>query len=293
MRKCNSFLSLMVINIVNKRKEFRTFYLRNKSSIAGSQRVNHSRVMSSKNKLDSGSNIVPVISYTNANTDKSIIYANNKGKSGIYRWNNLVTGRSYIGSSINLTGRFSNYYSTTYLNKRVEKGSSIIYSSILKHGYCNFSLDILEYCEPNLLISREQYYIDCLKPKYNILTTAGSRLGSIQSQETRQYISKVLINRVFSDESRDKMKIAAKHRLGDKTSFFGKTHNIATKNKISLTKYVPVKVTNVKTNNITIFASNKDAAEYLRIGESTLRKYKKQAKLLLGKYLITNDIKKP
>jgi group I intron endonuclease len=151
----------------------------------------------------------------------------------------------------------------------------------------------MEYCEPNLLISREQYYIDCLKPKYNILTTAGSRLGSIQSQKTRQYISKVLINRVFSDESRDKMKIAAKHRLGDKTSFFGKTHKIATKNKISLTKYVPVKVTNVKTNNITIFASNKDAAEYLRIGESTLRKYKKQAKLLLGKYLITNDIKKP
>jgi len=192
-----------------------------------------------------------------------------------------------------LTGRFSNYYSAAYLNKRVEKGSSIIYSSILKYGYCNFSLDIIEYCEPNLLISREQYYIDCLKPEYNILTTAGSRLGSIQSQETKQYISKVLTNRVFSNQSRDKMKIAAKHRLGDKTSFFGKTHSIATKNKISLTKYVPIKVTNVKTNNITIFPSNIEAAKYLRLGESTLRKYKKQVKLLLGKFLITNYINKP
>lgn len=108
-----------------------------------------------------------------------------------------------------------------------------------------------------------------MKPEYNILTTAGSRLGSIQSQETKQYTSKVLTNRVFSNESRDKMKIAVKHRLGDKTSFFGKTHSIATKNKIYLTKYVPVKVTNVKTNDITIFASNREAAKYFGIGKST------------------------
>lgn len=144
-----------------------------------------------------------------------------------------------------------------------------------------------------MLISREQYYIDHLKPEYNILSIAGSRLGSIQSQKTKQSISNVLLNRIFSNESKTKMTIAAESRLGVKASFFGKTHSIATKNKISLRKFVSVKVTNVKTNNITIFASNLEAAKYLGLGESTLRKYKKQVRLLLGKFLITNNINKP
>jgi len=34
----------------------------------------------------------------------------------------------------------------------------------LKYGYLSFSLDILEYCEPNLLINRKQYYIDLMEP---------------------------------------------------------------------------------------------------------------------------------
>jgi group I intron endonuclease len=52
-----------------------------------------------------------------------------------------------------------------------------IYKAILKYGYSYFCLDILEYSEPNILISREQYYIDLLKPKYNILKITGSNLG--------------------------------------------------------------------------------------------------------------------
>lgn len=127
-------------------------------------------------------NIIPVVSYFNSYIDKSIIYKENKNKSGVYRWNNLITGKSYIGSSVSLSGRFSSYYSLTYLKKRVEKGSSIIYSSLLKYGYSNFSVDILEYCEPILLILKEQYYIDILKPEYNILEKAGTRFGIKQSE---------------------------------------------------------------------------------------------------------------
>jgi len=62
------------------------------------------------------------------------------------------------------------------LNKTISR-TSIIYSALLKHGYDNFSLDILEYCEVDILIEREQYYIDILYPKYNILKVA-SRIGS-------------------------------------------------------------------------------------------------------------------
>jgi hypothetical protein len=38
-------------------------------------------------------------------------------------------------------------------------------------------LEILEYCEPNEVLNREQYYLDNLKPEYNIVKIAGSTLG--------------------------------------------------------------------------------------------------------------------
>lgn len=120
--------------------------------------------------------VTPVITYSNLALDKYRIYEENKKKAGIYRWNNIITGKSYVGSSINLGHRFSQYYSIIHLKK---KQSSIIYKSILKYGHSKFSLDILEYCESSLCIAREQYYLDLLKPEYNILKIAGSRLGSI------------------------------------------------------------------------------------------------------------------
>lgn len=45
----------------------------------------------------------------------------------------------------------------------------MIYKAQLKYGYSNFKLDILVYCDPTYLIKRVQYYIDNLKPEYNIL----------------------------------------------------------------------------------------------------------------------------
>jgi len=240
------------------------------------------------NNKNNNINIIPVLSYFNAYKDKSIVYKENKNKSGIYRWNNLITDKSYIGSSISLGGRFSNYYSPAFLKNRIKKGSSIIYNSLLKYGYNNFSIDILEYCEPNVLIKREQYYIDILKPEYNISKIAGSRLGTKQSKETKKLISSALKNRKFSDISKEKMRIAVKLRIGAKTSFFGKTHTIETKNRLSLINSLPVKIMNIETNTGKYFSSNIKAAKYLGIGVSTLRRYKSKSKILYKKYLITN-----
>ena len=241
-----------------------------------------------ENKNKNNIKIIPVVSYFNAGIDKPIVYKENKNKSGIYRWNNLITSKSYIGSSISLSARSNCYYSLTYLKKRVAKGSSIIYSSLLKYGYFNFSIDILEYCEPSLLIQKEQYYIDLLKPEYNILEKAGSRFGTKQSEETKQLISSALKGRTFSDEFKAKLRIAFKLRRGTKTSFFGKTHTIEAINKISAKKSSPVKITDIEINTVKLFASNIKAAEYLGIGVSTLRRYKNKSKLFNGKYLITN-----
>lgn len=129
--------------------------------------------------------IIPVVTYANAHLYKSIIYKYNKNQSGIYRWTHKKSGKSYVGSSRSLSKRFAAYYSKIHIKKKLSLGSSAIYSALLKYDYSNFSLDIIEYCEPNILISREQYYIDLLKPVYNILKIAGSSSGYKHTFESR------------------------------------------------------------------------------------------------------------
>ncbi|SRR5260221_12917448 len=59
--------------------------------------------------------------------------------------------------------------------------------------------EILEYCEKvkAVILSKEQFYLDLLKPEYNILKVAGSSLGYKHTVETilkmiGSYISKNL-----------------------------------------------------------------------------------------------------
>ncbi len=187
-----------------------------------------------------------------------------------------------------MSGRFSTYYSLAYLKKRISLGTSIIYNSLLKHGYSSFSLDILEYCEPSIVIAREQYYLDNLKPEYNILNKAGSRLGTKQSEETKELQRIASKLRVHLEESKEKMKIAAKDRIGINAFFLGKTHTVEAKKSIGLKNSLPVKVTDIETNVVKLFVNNAEAAKYLGIGESTLRRYKVEGKLYNNKYHIIN-----
>lgn len=157
-----------------------------------------------------------------------------------------MNGKSYVGSSKNLTDRFRKYYSFGNISLELIKGKSLIYSAILKHGLKNFQIppgskepwvavgeEILEYCASENAISREQYYLDLLKPKYNILTTAGSRLGSIHSEESRLKMSNSSKGRIFSEETKKLLSLAKK---GMNNPNFGKTHSEETKALITLAK---------------------------------------------------------
>lgn len=138
--------------------------------------------------------VKPVITYTNADTLKELIIKENKDKSGVYRWRHLLTGKSYIGSSINLGRRFRDYYNYSFITHENNK-SMVIYKALLKHGYSGFKLEILVYCTVEDTRVREQYYLDTLKPEYNILTTAGSSLGFKHSKESlekvRNHLAKI------------------------------------------------------------------------------------------------------
>jgi len=54
---------------------------------------------------------IPVIIYSNTDTDKLQIITDTKGKTGIYLWTHKESGKIYVGSSYDLASRFSNYFS--------------------------------------------------------------------------------------------------------------------------------------------------------------------------------------
>ena len=108
-------------------------------------------------------------------------------KIGIYRWTHKESGKSYIGSSVNLGHRFSNYFSFPHISRQAK--SSVICKALLKYGYSEFSLEIVEYCEINEVLKREQFYLDSLNPEYNILKTAGSLYGYIHTEQAKAKIT--------------------------------------------------------------------------------------------------------
>lgn len=162
-------------------------------------------------------NIIPVKFYPNADSQKLEILNENSGKSGIYMWKNKNNGKFYIGSSNNLKRRLASYYNLNYL---VKESSMYINRALLKEGYSAFSLSILEYCDAEDLIKREQYYFDLLKPTYNICGTAGSTLGKLHEEKTKEKISNAKLG-TYS---------------GEDNHFYGKTHTLEAREKMAKAK---------------------------------------------------------
>ena len=147
--------------------------------------------------------IKPAVVYDNADVDKLKILANNRKKVGIYRWINKLNNNVYIGSSSNISVRMYTYYSL----RSLAKSNRIIDRALLKHGFSNFKLEILEYCEIKSLLEREQYYLDLIKPQYNIIEKAGSSLGYKHTPESLEKMR----NFVLSEEVRNKKALSTKN----------------------------------------------------------------------------------
>jgi len=100
---------------------------------------------------------------------------------------NKKNGKRYIGSSENLKIRFREYFNNNHLLRNT---CMYICKAILKHGYSNFELTILEYCEPSKCLEREYFYQTKLKPEYNIsLNPSAPFSGRKHSDETKQIMS--------------------------------------------------------------------------------------------------------
>lgn len=193
----------------------------------------------------------PIKVYNNMLIDKDNILNDFKNQSGIYLIHNLVNGTQYVGSASNFKKRFYVYYSPGQL-----MDNRYISRSILKYGHDNFSVVVIEIVTANkddfkkILLEREQYFIDTLKPKLNVSPTAGSNLGFNHSEETKQLLSSLRMGTKLSEETKT---ILSKLRMGTKLSeetkttlsklfsgelnpFWGKTHNQDALLKIRLSK---------------------------------------------------------
>ena len=113
-------------------------------------------------------------------------------KSGIYKISALDYKYVYIGSASDLYKRFHRHLSQLIKNKHENRYLQNIFN---KHGWFNFKFELIEFCDIDNLISREQYYIDTLNPNINILRVAGSPLGVKRSDEYRLKMSNSQKNR--------------------------------------------------------------------------------------------------
>lgn len=141
---------------------------------------------------------------------------------GIYKIINLHNSDCYIGSAINLNYRFSRHKSDL---KNLRHPNRYLQRAWNKYGEKSFIFEILEICLEDELITREQFYIDTIKPKYNICKTAGSQLGYKHSEETKQKMSKSKKGRKGRKMS-DRMKEILKNsQIGLPYPFKGKHHS--------------------------------------------------------------------
>ena len=83
--------------------------------------------------------------------------------SGVYKITNIITGDFYIGSSKDIKLRW-NIHKTPYTIKKHPNVK--LYKAMSQYGRDNFTIEVIE--ETDNLREREQYWIEQLKPVYNV-----------------------------------------------------------------------------------------------------------------------------
>ena len=159
-------------------------------------------------------------------------------KSGIYQIRNLVNGKIYIGSAVLLIRREKDHFrqlkKDQHPNRKLQRAWN-------KHGEQNFLFEIVEEVqERENLIETEQFYLEALRPEYNICKTAGSTLGLKFTEEAKQKMSESrkgekhhFFGKHLSEEVKQKL---SELRMGEKNHNFGKNLSEETKQKLSAAK---------------------------------------------------------
>jgi len=201
--------------------------------------------------------------------------------------------RIYIGSAVDFVARKSVHMANLKKNNHNRK----LQNHCNKYGIEDIVFEIIELCSKEMLIEREQYYLDILKPYFNVRKIAERNFGVECREETRKKIAlihkgnKYNLGKKASDETKALLSLASKghkHNLG---RIFTEEH----KNKISKankgnkhTEETKIKITNSKIgkgvglNNLQYIMDNipnksqSQIARELGISQSTISKILKR-----------------
>lgn len=165
-------------------------------------------------------------------------------KSGLYRIKNLVNGRLYVGSAVDISKRWYDHKRLLQQNKHSNK---FLQADFLKCGREAFVFEVVCFCKPENLLKYEQWLLDLRYDNqeqcYNFAKNArATMLGKNHSIEARAKITSSLIGnkrspggavgREMSDAFRKKMSLF----MTGKKLRLGKRHTEETKMKISMAK---------------------------------------------------------
>jgi group I intron endonuclease len=211
-----------------------------------------------------------------------------KSKSGIYGFFCKTNNKLYLGSSINLSSRFNNHINGVQSNILLQR-------AINKYNLQDFVFIVFEYCESDKLVSREQFYLDFLKPEYNILLVAGSLLGyrhteealakisetskgKLHSLETKSLMSEVHKGKQFSLEHRTKISVAKKD----------KKFSLEHRTKISAAKGIGIIFVYDSQGLLkNTFSSARNAAEFFNCSHPTISRYSISGKLFKKQWILS------
>lgn len=162
----------------------------------------------------------------------------------------------------------------------------LISKALIKYGYSNFILEIIEYCNHLDAILREQYYLDLCKPEYNLLKVAGSSLGYIHTENT---LAKMRDSRFNWTEEQ-------KAQLLDHLKLHNSSADQREKSRQRLIDYnkskgMSISILDTKTNEILSYSSIRQAAEALGCVHGTILSAEKNlkkgiSKLIKKRYLV-------
>lgn len=249
--------------------------------------INNIRYYSTKNNnnnLGYNLNKFNYIKKYNLYEDRLKFFQDLKFKSGIYALYNNITNEFYIGSTINFSGRMRNYLNKANLKSK-QNSNMPITKALLKYGYANFSLFIIEYCKLEYLSIRETYYIMSLVPYYNVLKEGYSSVGYKHTEETKKLLSNLHKNRVHSEKTKD---LIRKALVGKNNPFYNQHHTMETKVRLmeANSKY-PIYIYNSYKQLLIIYPSTLTFAKSVHSNFSTIEKVIDNNTLFRGEWYIT------
>jgi group I intron endonuclease len=152
-------------------------------------------------------------------------------KTGVYRIVNTSNKKFYVGSAQASLNRRKNQH--FHLLRKGNHHSIHLQRAWNKYGEKEFRFEIIEECLPEKCIEREQFYLDSLKPEYNIQPNAASRAGTTLSKEHKKKAIKVLNdNRWKLDLPEIRKKMSDYHKGRKKTKEHALLVGAASKKKV-------------------------------------------------------------